>query len=100
MLNKSVHQKLSFEMRVWILKEISRHIFSKKPFAFSSQSVRADVIDGSDILQTTFRVVQCDAFNAIMALICRLQNQEKFYSNIFKEEPSKAEYIWWAAQKC
>ena len=58
------------------------------------QSVRADVIDGSDALLSTFRVVQCDAFNAFMSLICRIQNLEKFYFLIFKEDPGKAEYIW------
>jgi hypothetical protein len=28
------------------------------------------------------------------SLICRIQNQEKFYTFILKEEPAKAEYIW------
>jgi hypothetical protein len=58
------------------------------------QSVRADIIDGSDVLQESFRVSQCEALNTMMSVISRLQNQEKFYALIFKEDASKAEYIW------
>lgn len=35
-----------------------------------------------------------------MSVISRLQNQEKFYSMIFTEVPSKSEYIWYDVYFC
>ena len=62
---------------------------------FIFQTIRADVIDGSDELQEAFRVCQCEAFNTMMAVISRLQNEEKFYTlYIFTEYDKKAEFIW------
>ena len=69
-----------------------------KPDKTCFQGVRADIIDGSDELQESFRVSQCEAFNTFMSVISRLQNLEKFYALIFKEDSSKSEYIWWAWQ--
>jgi hypothetical protein len=37
--------------------------------------VRADVIDGSAELLDLFRASQCEAFNTLMTVISRLQNQ-------------------------
>lgn len=56
---------------------------------------RSEIIDGSTKVQECFRVCQCEAFNAMMAVISCIQDQEKFYNAfIFKEDVGSSEFIW------
>lgn len=70
-------------------KELSQFLVQKL------SSTRADLVDGSRELKELYRKYQCAAYNAIMAVITCIQDQEKFYTNyIFKENVTKSEMIW------
>ncbi|TRY70547.1 hypothetical protein TCAL_02828, partial [Tigriopus californicus] len=59
------------------------------------QSVKSEVMDGSEELKEYFRIYHCSAYNAMMSVISCVQTEEKFFKNyVFKEAVSKSELIW------
>lgn len=59
------------------------------------QSVKSEIMDGSEQLKEYFRNYHCSAYNAMMSVISCVQTEDKFFKNyIFKEAVSKSELIW------
>ena len=70
-------------------KELSQYLVKQL------KKMRSEIIDGSSRVQEFFRICQCEAFNAMMAVISCIQDQEKFYNAfIFKEDIGSSEFIW------
>ena len=70
-------------------KEMSQFLVKR------SKKIRCEIVDGSPEIKEKFRVLQCEAFNTMMAVISCIQEQEKFYNAfIFKEDVGTSELIW------
>ena len=70
-------------------KEMSQSLVKKL------KKIRCEIVDGSPEIKEKFRVLQCEAFNTMMAVIACIQDQEKFYNAfIFKEDVGSSELIW------